>query len=75
MGNIIELSEKYAISKDTECWTVHEKTLIKKKTEVYRLLLAAIFYPEQWRGSLFYTLRNLSFEVSQESETFELGGF
>ena len=35
MGNIIEVSEKYAISKDIECWTVHQKKLINKKTEVY----------------------------------------
>jgi hypothetical protein len=35
MGNIIEVSEKFAISKDTECWTVHQKTLIKKNTEIY----------------------------------------
>ena len=35
MGNIIEVSEKYAISKDTECWTVHQKTLIKKKFMKY----------------------------------------
>jgi hypothetical protein len=35
MSQIIEVSDKYAISKDTECWTVHQKTLIKKETEVY----------------------------------------
>ena len=40
----------------------------------YRILLAAIFYPEAWRGSLFYTLRQLSYDVSQELETHELGG-
>jgi len=35
MSTIIEISEKYAISKDTECWTVHQKTWRKEKTEVY----------------------------------------
>ena len=32
MNNIIEISEKYAISKDTECWTVHK--LGKRKGEL-----------------------------------------
>jgi hypothetical protein len=40
----------------------------------YRLLLCAIFYPEARRGSLFYTLRQLSYEGCQELEIHELGG-
>ncbi len=47
MDNIIEVSEKYAISKDTECWTVHQKTLTNKKTEVY------------WKPIWFYPNLNL----------------
>ena len=38
----------------------------------YRLLQVAIFYPEAWRGSLFYTLRQLSYESCLEIH--ELGG-
>jgi hypothetical protein len=35
----------------------------------HRLLLVAIFYPDQWRGSLFYTIRNMSFQVRSEYKT------
>jgi hypothetical protein len=41
----------------------------------YYLLLAAIFYPKQWRGSLFHTLRNLSYEVRSESQVLDQSGF
>ena len=60
IGKIIELSEKWAISKDSECWTVYK--MGKKKGEPF--WKATWYYPSL--KSLIDGLLDRGFEVRNE---------